>query len=170
MSQNYSATNPLRFKEHAMVGRRFSATRMEVIYGRHLIYNSVGYPGSRPEVIITKTPAHEARDPSGSGTIGLRAFEGPLKVKWHSLDDEAHEVTLNLADIFKDRLVPHKEDPAAIDQELPFISYGPTIVIEVNDRTLSIYMDVGIYLRPADPKTQARIDRRNRTLAYSKTF
>jgi len=169
MPLNLTGTNPLRFKEHAMDVSRYSASQTTVTYGRHSIYRSV-FPGSRPEIIRAKTPADEKRDMTGGGYGGLRAFEGPLQVKWHSLDGEAHEATLNLEDIFKDRIVLHREDPSRIDPSLPMISSGPTIVVEVNDRTLSIYMDVHIYLRPMDPNVRTREDRRNRTLAYSKTF
>jgi len=168
MPLNLTGTNPLRFKEHAMEVSRYSASQMTVTYGRHSIYRSV-FLGSRPEVIRAKTPADEKRDLTGS-YLGLNAFEGPLRVKWRSLDGEAHEATLNLEDIFKDRIVLHREDPSRIDPSLPMSSYGPTIVIEVNDRTLSIAMFVHIYLRPVDPNARTREDRINYTLAYSKTF
>ena len=169
MPTNSATNDVLRFKEHVMYAQRYSASQMEIIYGKRSIYRSV-YPGSRPEVIREKTPADEKRDEAGSGQIGLRAFEGPLHVKWRSLDGEPHEALLNLEDIFKDRVVLHHEDPMRIDPPLPMSSAGPTIVVEVNDRTLSIYMDVHIYLRASDPNVRTREDRRNRTLAYSKTF
>lgn len=169
MSTATPTNDALHFKTHVMYAQRYSASQMEVTYGNHAIYRSV-FPGSRPEVIREKTPADERRDQAGNGQIGLVAFEGPLQVKWRSLDGEPHEAVLNLEEIFKDRVVPHHEDPARIDPTLPMGIAGPTIVVEVNDRTLSIYMDVHIYLRAIDPAVLTREDRRNRTLAYSKTF
>src|SRR3989338_11314071 len=106
MPTNSATNDVLRFKEHVMYAQRYSASQMEIIYGKRSIYRSV-YPGSRPEVIREKTPADEKRDEAGSGQIGLRAFEGPLHVKWRSLDGEPHEALLNLEDIFKDRVVLH---------------------------------------------------------------
>ncbi|MCB4359296.1 hypothetical protein [Quatrionicoccus australiensis] len=159
----------LRFREHAIDVTLFSATQMEVIYGRRLVYRSV-FPGSRPEVMREKTQDDERRDLTGGGMLGLRAFEGPLEVKWRSRDGVPHEAVLNLEEIFTDRVVLHQEDPARIDPSLPMQTSGPTIVIEVNNRTLSLYMQVHIYLRSLDANARTREDRFNHTLAYSKTF
>jgi hypothetical protein len=168
MPANSATNDELRFRTHVMYAQRYSASQMQVIYGNHLIYTSIFPEGHPPELIRAKTPADEKRDRAG-GYGGLRAFEDPLQVKWHSLDGEPHEAVLNLEDIFKGRVVLHREDPASIDSGMPMSTSGPTIVVEVDDRTLNIYMDVHIYLRPA-PNERVRGDHRNRTLAYSKTF
>jgi hypothetical protein len=115
-----------------------------------------------------KRPDDDKRLP---GTIGgFRAFEGPLGIEWRSRDGSQHSETLDLEAIFRDRIVPHKEDPDRIDESMPMIPRSPTIAIEVNDRTLSLYMDVFIALRPTDPSSKSRDSRRNRTLVFSKSY
>jgi hypothetical protein len=75
------------------------------------------------------------------------AFEGPLTVKWRSLDGAQYSVVLDLNEIFKDRIVRHTEDPKRVDHDS---SHYPVIVVEVNDRTVNLYMDVHVALNQTE--------------------
>ena len=76
---------------------------------------------------------------------------------------------MNLSDIFKDRLVLHSEDPTKIFQPRPLLEGQPIIIVEINDRTVNVYMLVTLQLRPADPSSLRRDQREHRSLAYSHT-
>jgi hypothetical protein len=169
MTENHAKNEVLRFDEHALTVRSFNASRIEVFYGQRAVYKS-SLQNDHPDALREKTKKDEDRDLAGGGMIGLQAFEGPLKISWNSKDGARHDVVLRLEEIFVDRIVLHHEDSARIDWTFPMQSYGPTIVVEVNDRTLNIYMHVHIYLRPIELTARAREDRSSRLLAYSKTF
>jgi hypothetical protein len=157
-----STAADLKFQRHNLALNCYSAGDMRVTYAHQL---HTAYSG---KMAREKRPEDDKRLPSS--IIDFRAFEGPLKVEWRSRDGESHLVVLELDDIFKDKVVLHREDPQRIDESMPMIPSNPTIVIEVNDRTLNVYMDVDIALHPTDPNARARDMRRNRTLAYSKTL
>jgi hypothetical protein len=157
-----STAAELKFQRHNLATDCYSATVMRVIYAHKQ------FPACSNKISREKRPEDDKRWP---GVISdFRAFEGPLQVEWRTRDGDSHSVVLNLDDIFRDKVVLHREDPQRIDQSMPMIPSNPIIVIEVHDRTLNVYMDVRIALRPTDPSVRTRDVRRNRTLAYSKTF
>jgi hypothetical protein len=157
-----ASADELRFRTHNLAMNCYSSMAMKVTYGGRQ------YGGCTERMSREKRTDDDKRWPSA--ILDLRAFEGPLKVQWQSRDAALHEQTLDLAQIFKDRVVLHAEDPQRIDGLMPMIPDAPTIVVEVNDRTLRLYMDVRIALRPQDPAAKSRDVRRNRTLAYEKIF
>lgn len=77
----------------------------------------------------------------GNGHIGIRNFPRPAKVSWRSKDGEAHQAEIDFGEIFRDELVRHnvrREDMA----DVPNGKYqnDPSIILEVNDRTLRVWM------------------------------
>ena len=154
-----STINELKFKRHDLILKCFSATKMEVTY-RHQRLGGGGWDGKMQRA---KRPED---DKSVSGVIMFfRAFETPLKVEWRSLDGTEHSIFLDLDEIFKNRIVLHNEDPERVD---PVNTRDPIIVVEVNNRTISLYMDVDVALYPTE--SSPRKLNRHRTLVYSKTL
>ncbi len=90
--------------------------------------------------------------------------------KWESLDGETHEYTVDLNILFKDRRVPHTEDPKLIYTPKPITGGEPTIILEINNRTINIYMFVTIQIISADPNIKKRTSHDHRTLVFTKTF
>lgn len=160
----------LTFDEHTFNLKCYRASDMKVAYGN---YHSLGLSNR------AYTPNHERRicrakklsdNDSRGSMIGLySAFEGPLHVQWHALDDSVINATVDLDEIFPDKEIPNNEDPKQIDWNFP-TSGLPAIVIEVNDRTLNIYSDVTILLEAPDHNPSHRISKRNRKLVFSKTY
>lgn len=77
----------------------------------------------------------------GSGHGGIRNFPGPAEVRWRSKDGTAHEARIDIAALFADEVVRHN---VSRDQvvDLPDGVYRlePTIILEVNDRTIRVWM------------------------------
>lgn len=157
-----SSSDGVRFRRHNLATDCYSASSMTVTYGGRSYIACHSRPGRE------KRADDDKRLPSP--IIDFRAFEGPLKVEWVSQDGIKYEHTVRLEEIFEGRIVPHKEDPARIDRDMPLIPENPTIVVEVNDKTLSVLMDAHVALRPSDPAARLRDVRRNRTLAYTRSF
>jgi hypothetical protein len=88
--------------------------------------------------------------------------------KWESRDGETHEYTVDLNTLFKDRRVLHTEDPKLIYTPDPISGDEPTIIFEINNRTLNIYMFVTIQV--FDPSTKKGAEHDHRTLVFTKTF
>jgi hypothetical protein len=75
------------------------------------------------------------------GYGGVPNFPPPVQVAWRSKDGTWHEAKIDLGELFKDELVRHyvpREEVA----DLPDGKYDndPSILLEVNDRTIRVYM------------------------------
>lgn len=88
--------------------------------------------------------------------------------KWESRDGDTHEYIIDLNTLFKDRRVLHTEDPKLIYTPDPISRGEPTIIFEINNRTLNIYMFVTIQV--FDPSTKKGAEHDHRTLVFTKTF
>lgn len=154
-----SMNTPLIFDEHVISTPCFAASEMRVRYG----------------TFVTSACANRSRakrpedDQQLWGTIGdFRAFNGPLQVQWKSSDGTPLSATINLDEVFPGKRVLHKEDPKNIAPTLPIFT-TPVIVIEVNDKLLTIYMDIFVGLKTDEPGKLRKLSR-NRLIAYQKSF
>ncbi len=165
-----STPPPLKFDKFNFSTSCFSADDMQVIYRNRYIHDRVLSKKLFKKIVgmcPAKHPDADKRLPDAyMGPKGyFDAFEGPLTVKWRSQDGAQHAVVLDLDEIFKDRIVRHTEDPKLVDH---VNSYYPDIIVEVNNRTVNLYMDVWVSLSRTE--TSKRVSHRHRTLIYSKTF
>lgn len=77
--------------------------------------------------------------------IGIANFPGPAIVAWRSLDGEDHRAAIDIATIFHDQRILHE---VAYDDIAPLIYIGdPHIVLVVDDRTITVYMQAHIPLK-----------------------
>jgi hypothetical protein len=161
----------LTFDKHNIDLECFDASDMRISYGNyksHGLYLREYNHNHERKIARAKQTTDDTK--FLSGTMGYyRAFEGPLYVQWHALDDSVINATIDLYKIFPDKVIPNNEDPKQIDWSLP-TSGLPVIVIEVNNRTLNIYSDVTILFEHPDHKPGHRISKRNRILVFSKTY
>lgn len=73
------------------------------------------------------------------GTIGpYTNFQGPLTIEWRDKHRRPLQHTFQLDEIFADGRIRHDVPQSRIRQDAPVAK--PDIVVEVNDRTLRIYM------------------------------
>jgi len=154
---------PLTFKTHDFSPDCFSAQDVKISYGN--LVDKICTKGIYRE----KTADDDRRLPIGAA-LGYRAFEDKVHVEWRSRNKEFHSQVLDLDEIFKGKIVLHNIDPKLIYWPLPMIGDGPTIVVEVNDRTLNVYMDVKVRFETKNEHSITRSATRFRTLAFTKTL
>lgn len=86
------------------------------------------------------------------GTQGdFRNFEGPLLIEWHDKDRTPRRLEVDLGRVFADGLIRHSVPQADI---APHFSIGdPSIIVEIEDRTVRLHMRTLIPLKaPRDPR------------------
>ena len=132
------------------------------------------YAGSSHELCFDtpgreKLPSDEKRGP-GFLSGSYPAFAGPVEMEWNARDGTHLTHTIDLDEVFKDRVVLHTADSARIYKAKPISGGEPTIIVEVNDRTVSVYMKVSLQLVRADPTDTGRDRSTHFTRAYSKTL
>lgn len=155
--------NVLKFKKHNITTRCYGASHARIVYAG-LPHTPCGEKLAREKTLEDDKGYH-------GNTSGIySAFVDPIQVEWRSRDGVSHSQILNLDDIFKEKIVLHKEDMDRVYKPMPLSGGYPTITIEVNDRTLSVYMDVYIIILPPDLNSNKRAGVLNRTLAYTNTF
>ena len=128
-----SSMFPLKFYDHAFAVRCYNTERCRVIYNQHDFTRFFGDKPSGPP------PSSDYRDDWAlAGYIGIPNFPPPAEVTWTSLDGSTHEAKVDIGAIFKDQRVLYHVP----DSEIPEGSWGgtPGIYLEVNDRTINVYM------------------------------
>jgi hypothetical protein len=101
--------------------------------------------------------------------IGKRNFPPPAKVSWRSKDGAPHETEVDIGAIFKDRVVRHNVPRGDYRDDLGIAD--PDIVLEVNDRTVNVYMRALIPTRTEQAEGGARgYSRDELVLAWTRTY
>lgn len=139
---------PLRFHSHGFDAACFNTLACSIVYNGHQF-------GTRK----TTYDGHPLDGPSGAPFEGWRdrwtgnhsipahdgkTFHEPVSLEWTSMDGEAHLKSVDLDEIFKERLVLHRvkrdelKEPWLEVKSLEPVS--PDILVEVNDRTVSVLM------------------------------
>lgn len=129
-----SSMFPLRFVDHDFQVFCYNTLRC------HVIYNEFNFtPYKADEQPSPAPPSGDYRDhwPFAS-YLGIRNFPPPAEVNWTSLDGVERTAKVDIAAIFKDERVLYRVPDAEIQDR----SWGgePGILLEVNDRTISVYM------------------------------
>lgn len=125
---------PLRFKEHSFEPRCFDTQEC------HVRYDDFDFNFDKPSRSSASYGDDYLKDWSGSYG-GVKNFPAPAKVTWRSKDGTAHEAEIDIAAIFSDELVRHyvpKDEVAEVPNGK--ILVDPSILLEVNDRTIRVYM------------------------------
>lgn len=143
---NRAADGPLRFWQHNFGAYCFGTWGCRVQYGSMLI---VDRPPTEWQTPLEEAEGH-MRSRMQGGHIGLRNFEGPVVLEWLDADRMPHRFELDLAELFADGLIRHQVPRDEIADQ---VSVGnPDIVIEINGRTVRVYMRAHIPLKkPRDP-------------------
>lgn len=112
-----------------------------------VIYNKYDYTRLYESEVAGPPPSPDYRAKWGvSGHVGIRNFPAPANVAWISLDGTAHQASVDIADIFRDQQVRYAvtEDEIAPGRFPQGIAPDPLIILEVNDRRLSVFMKAAI--------------------------
>lgn len=153
---------PTHFRHHAFSAECGNTRSCKVIYAnRYQVEQIEGSPVSSLMDGVIRSARH--------AQIGIRNFPDPAIVSWHSLDGDKHEAEIDIAELFKNRVILHA-DPVE-DVEDDSVNGEPTVMLVVNDRTVQVYMQSMVYLKKAPGKQDERyIARHDSVLAYSKTY
>ncbi|MEJ7806601.1 MAG: hypothetical protein WKG03_11880 [Telluria sp.] len=143
MSTNANPSNepsltdtPLRFKKHNFEANCYSTLSCSVIYDNFNFNADVTNKESPPP----RSTDYKS-DWMSASYLGIRNFPSSAEVRWNSMDGVAHEARVDIGEIFKDELILHKVPASEIK---PFfegpVAGTPDIFLEVNDRTINVYM------------------------------
>lgn len=133
---SYSNVNPewpLKFRAHYFDAYCFSTYGCKVHYRNML---RVEDPDDKIKIDSGALENYPNMLTAGMGPIPN--FPSPAMVTWRSKDGTPHEAEIDIGEIFKDQLIRHnvaREDATDIPT-----SGTPGIILEVNDRTINVYM------------------------------
>lgn len=146
---NRLVDGPFRFWQHNLGVYCFRTWGCRVEYGDQLIWDKKPDQYERP---LEDYPPDLRKRMRGTN-IGFRAFEGPLRLRWQDDSKQPLALDLDLGEIFADGLIRH-DVPA--DEINATSSVGnPDIIVEINDRTVRLYMRAFIPLKaPRDPSNR----------------
>lgn len=154
---------PLRFKEHSFDAVCYNTIGCKVVYS-----NTVEWEDEHDEVSPPPKSANYRDNWGLASHIGIDNFPPPAEVTWKSLDGTAHEAQVDIGKIFRDELVLHNVPQEDIPVETAAMIGGPSIFLEVNDRTISVYMNAHIALK--DTPSRKSDFRSELILVWSHTY
>ncbi|MBC7990076.1 MAG: hypothetical protein H7Y19_10910 [Luteimonas sp.] len=132
---------PLRFKRHNFGARCYDTLECKVLY------DNFDHGDDKPSSSSAGRGPDYLKGWNGSYG-GIDNFPNPAKVIWRSKDSVVHEAEIDISEIFKDELIRHHV-PREGMADLPDGNYAdnPSILLEVNDRTIRLYMSARIPLK-----------------------
>jgi len=105
------------------------------------------------------------------GHGGIDNFPPPAVVTWRSLDGVAHEVRIDIGEIFKDQQVIHNVPADKLAWNATKTGMNPSIILVVDDRTISVYMKAFVVLKePRTPGNPHSDYQREPVLAWRRTY
>lgn len=159
-----SSMFPLRFYQHAFDTHCYNTLRCKVIY------NNFDFNRSDADTPSPAPPAGDYRQRwKYASFAGIANFPPPAEVQWTSLDGTAHQAKVDIGAIFKDQLALYKVP----DAEIPDKSWGeePNIYLEVNDRTINVYMQSVVSTKSEQqPGNKYSTFRDDVILAWTRTY
>ena len=158
-------TRPISFDHHDFGVYAYNASELSIIYN-----NFQHAPWDNKEIRPPKKD--NAEKYWGGGYGGVNNFPPPAKVKWRAKDGTPLEASIDIGLIFKEQVILHKEDPKQLTKYYDSTPSDPDIILEVNNRTINVYMLANMNVVPEGKSEQKseNILRRSLTLAYSKTY
>jgi hypothetical protein len=132
---------PLKFEKYSFDARCYNTLRCCIIYNNDQHSLHVETPSGQPRSSDWKSTWSGNYNPYDN-----RNFAPPASIDWVSLDGARHRAEVDFAEIFKDRLirhdVPREEIPEGWAHRLSI-----NVLLEVNDRTINVYMGSHIAMK-----------------------
>jgi len=147
---------PLKFKDHTFRLVCYSTQMCKVWYaGAWSIRDKPTPPSSEygPKYL----------DRLLGGHVGIANFPEPAEVTWRSMDGTEHQAHIDIGAIFRDEIARHNV-PREEVSDLPHgeLTVDPTILLEINNRTIRVYMRTYIPTRhfqiPGNPYSDSRYE------------
>lgn len=161
---------PLRFYRYNFGARHYNTQRCSIVYNND---SFTRLTGDKP-----KGPPH-APDWQDNWSGGYSPYTydpiWPVEVSWTSLDGSSHEAVIDLEALFKNQLILHNLRKENIPEG--WLAAGrsdpvsPHILVEVNDRTINVYMRAHIATKELQkPGNQYSDFRNDLILAWTHTY
>ncbi|QWT20170.1 hypothetical protein KPL74_20795 [Bacillus sp. NP157] len=144
---------PLRFNTH-----QFSAVCFNTL-ACSIVYNRFEFGTRKVDQFGVSSDAASGPLPSGglnyawNGAHTIppkngKTFPGPVDISWTSMDGEDLHAVVDLDEMFRERLVLHHVTRDEVKEPWlrakSFNPVSPHILIEVNDRTVNVYMQATV--------------------------
>ena len=162
---NTVADWPLTFVRH-----NFGAHCFDTI-GCRITYSGFTHGVDRDDEVSPPVSSYKGTHSQllSAGHIARRNFPPPAHVKWRSKDGVEHEADVDVADIFHDRKILHRVPREDIREGVSITD--PDVILEVNDRTINVYMRAFIPTRELQiPGNKYSGFRDDLVLAWTKTY
>ena len=162
---NTVADWPLKFVQHDFGVRCYST------YGCRVDYNGHRHVDHPDDVLRASTDEihPDALRNSSASYLGVMNFPEPARVSWRSRDGVRHEARIDIGGIFRDQLILHEVPRDDIPEGVSILN--PAIILEVNDRTINVYMRARVPTKslrtPGNPYSDYRKDL---ILAWTRTY
>jgi hypothetical protein len=158
---------PLKFKLHNFEAVCYSTVTCSVVYANNDFTRLFEDKPAPPP-----TSANYKAAWGTASYIGIKNFPAPAEVHWKSQDGVAHEAKVDIGDIFKDELIWHNVPKADMaDFHSGPVAGEPDIFLEVNDRTINVYMTTLIPTKTEQiPGNTNSYGRDDLFLAWSHTY
>jgi len=164
VGRDSSASNePLTFKRHNFGAFCYST------YGCHVTYNGFTHVSEPDDVLQPSSTSLGEKYPANldASYLSIGNFPEPASVAWKSKDGVEHSAFVDIASIFWDRYVLHHVPKRDVGGDIG----DPGIILEVNDRTINVYMKVFVPTRePQVPGNKHSYFRDDLILAWSKVY
>lgn len=160
------ASRPLTFAQHDFGAVAYDTFGCTVLYnGEYALRDS-----DDAKTPSSATLGHDYRKHIAAPWAAIRNFPGPAQVSWRSKDGSAHEALIDIPDLFEDRVIRHNV-PSAELAGSGVIAEDPEILLEVNDRTVNVYMRAMVHTRELQIPGNKHSDFRNDpVLVFSHTY
>lgn len=156
---------PLRFQRHRFGGFCFDT------YGCSIVYNGFPHGKDDPDQLSAAASSFGAnyQQRMKAAHLDIANFPAPAEVKWRSKDKSEHHASIDIAAIFNDQLIRH--EVAREDVAVGVSVNDPEIILEVDDRTVNVYMRCMIPLKkPRDPANAHSDFRADLIRVFSQTY
>ncbi len=161
---------PLRFDSFAFDARCYHTLRCVVVFAKaHQILekDQIGPSGE------AYAPDWKDHWTAGFNILAEDMFPPPAEIRWTAMDGVERTVEIDLEKLFPERLILHnaREDEVKDGWGLESHARHVEILLEVNDRTINVYMRGWVVLkRPRDPSIRNSDSLRDLMLAWTKTY
>ena len=156
---------PLKFRVHYFDAFCYST------YGCKVFYRGMLRADDPDDVLQLSSDSLGSRYPDNlsAGMGPIPNFPAPAKVTWRSKDGASHEAEIDTGEIFKNQLILH--NVAREDATENATDGMPGIILEVNDRTINVYMRATIWTRKEQiPGNKYSYSREDLIKAFSRTY
>jgi hypothetical protein len=161
---------PLRFDRFSFDARCYNTLECSVIFinQQHISQRNRFSSSGEP-----RSPDWKDDWTAGFAIMPSDVFSPIIEIWWTAMDGVARSTKLNFEKIFPDRLVLHNAQEHEVKDGwgLDDRSRRVEILLEVNDRTINVYMRGLVELKqPRDPAVRNSDSLRDLKLAWTKTF